>query len=65
MDRAFSEAIVGTPETVKKGIADFLQRTAVDELIVTAMIHDHQARVRSFELVAEVRARLESEERDL
>jgi len=65
VDRAFAEAIVGTPETVKEGIASFLQRTAVDELIVTAMIHDHQARVRSFELVAGVRAQLESEERDL
>jgi luciferase family oxidoreductase group 1 len=52
VDRAFREAIVGSPETVRRGLAAFVERTQVDELMVTAMIHDHGARVRSFELVA-------------
>ena len=52
---AFAEAVVGSPATVKRGIEKFLQRTGVDELMVTAAIHDHAARLRSFELVAQVR----------
>jgi luciferase family oxidoreductase group 1 len=55
IDHAFREAVVGSPETVQRGIAAFLARTAVDELMVTAAIFDHAARLRSFELVAEVR----------
>jgi alkanesulfonate monooxygenase SsuD/methylene tetrahydromethanopterin reductase-like flavin-dependent oxidoreductase (luciferase family) len=53
---AFREAVVGSPATVRRGIAEFLERTGVDELMVTAAIYDHAARLRSFELVANVRA---------
>ncbi len=58
VEHAFSEAVIGSPETVKRGLAAFLKRTGVDELMVTAAIHDHAARLRSFELVAQVRAQL-------
>ncbi len=54
VDHAFSEAVIGSPSTVKAGLRAFLQRTRVDELMVTAAIYDHAARLRSFELVAEV-----------
>jgi alkanesulfonate monooxygenase SsuD/methylene tetrahydromethanopterin reductase-like flavin-dependent oxidoreductase (luciferase family) len=53
VENAFREAIVGSPATVKRGIEAFLRRTAVDELMVTASIYDHAARLRSFELVAQ------------
>lgn len=56
VDHAFREAVVGSPATVKRGLAEFIARTDVDELMVTAAIHDHAARLRSFELVAQVRA---------
>jgi len=59
VEHAFKEAIVGAPEKIRKGIESFLKRTSVDELMVTAAIHDHRARVRSFELVAAVRDSLE------
>ncbi len=49
---AFREAIVGSEETVRDGLRKFLARTRVDELMVTAMMYDHAARVRSFELTA-------------
>ncbi len=52
---AFREAVVGGPAAVQRGIEAFLKRTRVDELLVTAAIHDHAARLRSFELVAQVR----------
>ncbi len=54
--QAFREAIVGSPETVARGIRAFVDRTGVDELMVTAAIFDHPARLRSFELVARAAA---------
>jgi luciferase family oxidoreductase group 1 len=53
--QAFREAIVGSPETVKKGIGAFVRRTGVDELMVTGSIFDRAARLRSFEIVAGAR----------
>ena len=50
---AFGLAIVGSAATVKRGIEAFVRRTAVDELMVTASIFDHAARLRSFEIVAQ------------
>jgi len=47
-------AIVGPPETVKRRAAAILAETAADELILTGQIYDHGARLRSFEIAAEV-----------
>ena len=47
-------AIVGGPETVRQGLEDFVSRTGVDELMVTANIFDHDKRKRSFAIVADV-----------
>jgi len=58
LDHAFHEAIVGSPATVARGLEAFLARTGVDELMVTAAIFDHAARLRSFELVAQAREAL-------
>jgi luciferase family oxidoreductase group 1 len=55
---AFSEAIVGTADTVAQGLRTFIERTAVNEVMVTTAIYDHAARLRSFEIVADVRDRL-------
>ena len=49
---------VGGPETVQRQIRDFLDLTQVDELMVTGMMHDNAARIRSLEIVAEARAAL-------
>jgi alkanesulfonate monooxygenase SsuD/methylene tetrahydromethanopterin reductase-like flavin-dependent oxidoreductase (luciferase family) len=46
-------SVVGSRETVRKGLAAFIERTGADELIVAAQIHDHVARLRSFEITAE------------
>jgi len=54
VEHAFAYAVVGSPDTVKKGLEAFLAETRADELMVTAQIHDHAARLRSFEIVAEV-----------
>jgi luciferase family oxidoreductase group 1 len=54
LDQALAAALVGSPETVKRGLEAFIQRTGADELMVTAMIHDHQARKQSFTLLSEI-----------
>ncbi|MES2641702.1 MAG: LLM class flavin-dependent oxidoreductase [Myxococcota bacterium] len=50
---ALRESIVGTHDAVRRGLAAFVERTGVDEVIVTSHVHDHAARLRSFEIVAE------------
>ena len=54
LGQALSCAIVGSPETVRQGLDTFLARTGADELMVTAQVFNHAARVRSFEILAEV-----------
>jgi luciferase family oxidoreductase group 1 len=53
LDQALSCAVVGSPETVRRGVADFAARTGADELVVTGQIFDHAARLRSFEILAD------------
>jgi hypothetical protein len=45
-------------------LADFIDATNADELMVTAQMYDHTSRLRSFEIVAEVRDRLNTERSD-
>jgi alkanesulfonate monooxygenase SsuD/methylene tetrahydromethanopterin reductase-like flavin-dependent oxidoreductase (luciferase family) len=55
VEHALRYAIVGSRETVRRGLAAFIEETGADELMITAQIYDHQARLRSFEIAAEVR----------
>ena len=55
-------SVVGSPETVERGLLKFIDVTQPDEIIVTAHIYDHAARLRSFELLADVRSRLAARE---
>ncbi|MFC5290738.1 LLM class flavin-dependent oxidoreductase [Actinokineospora guangxiensis] len=57
IDRAFlddrmSTQIIGAPDTVRAGIAELLERTAADELMITTNVFDPKDRLRSYELVA-------------
>ena len=54
LEDAMSCAVVGGPETVRRGLDEFVNRTGADELMVTANIFDHAKRKRSFEIVAQV-----------
>lgn len=47
-------SIVGSRETVRQGLEDFLALTAADELMIVTSLYDHTARVRSYEIVAEL-----------
>jgi alkanesulfonate monooxygenase SsuD/methylene tetrahydromethanopterin reductase-like flavin-dependent oxidoreductase (luciferase family) len=53
VERALSRAIVGSPVAVRRGIADFVAATQADELMLTAQIFDHDARLRSFKIAAD------------
>jgi alkanesulfonate monooxygenase SsuD/methylene tetrahydromethanopterin reductase-like flavin-dependent oxidoreductase (luciferase family) len=54
LDGSLACSIVGSPWTVRQGLQAFADETGADELMVTAQIFDHEARLRSFEIVAEV-----------
>jgi luciferase family oxidoreductase group 1 len=47
-------AAVGSPETVRRRFKELLALTHADEIIATGQIYDHEARLRSFEIAAEV-----------
>ena len=55
-EAALGEAVVGARETVQAGIERFVAQTAADELMITAQIFDHAARLRSYEIVAKLAA---------
>jgi luciferase family oxidoreductase group 1 len=55
--RMLSCSFVGSPATVRAQLDAFLARTRADELIVAAAIYDQAARLRSYELLAEVAGR--------
>jgi luciferase family oxidoreductase group 1 len=44
---------IGNPDTARGQVDQFVGRYKPDELMVTAQIHDHQARLRSYELLME------------
>jgi luciferase family oxidoreductase group 1 len=53
VQNALACSVVGGPDRVRAGIADFVARHQPDELMLTANIFDHAARLRSFELAAD------------
>lgn len=42
---------IGSPRTARRQLDEFVARTRPDELIVTAQVYDHQARLRSYQLL--------------
>ena len=49
---------IGSPETVRAGVASFVERTGADEVIVACSVFDHELRKASLALTAEVFAAL-------
>jgi luciferase family oxidoreductase group 1 len=58
VDEALSCSATGSAATVRAGLRALIDTHRPDELIVTGMIHDHDARLRSFAIAAEVLADL-------
>lgn len=51
-------AVVGSLETVTQGLQALVDRTQPQELMFTGQIHDHQARLRSFDLASQAMKRV-------
>jgi luciferase family oxidoreductase group 1 len=56
--QVLTSSVIGSAETVRRGLEAFIARTEADELIVSSAIFDHGARLRSYEMTAEARAAL-------
>ena len=50
-------SVTGSPESVRKGLDAFIAQTETDEIMIASHIYDHSARLRSFEIVADVMSR--------
>ena len=53
-----ARSFVGSADTVRAGLEGVIAETEADELIVASAIHDHAARVRSYDILAGVRQAL-------
>ncbi len=56
--RMLSRSYVGGPETVQGGLQAFIAETGVDEVIVASAIYNHAARLRSYEILADIQQSL-------
>jgi len=52
--RMLRYSIVGSPETVHRDLENFATQTKADELMIVTHIHDHAARIRSYEILADL-----------
>lgn len=52
LDEVLSCSAIGSPASVAAAIEEFVDRTGADELMITSQIHDHKARLRSYEILA-------------
>lgn len=58
IDSVLSCSAVGDPDSVLQQMNAFIALTEADELMVTSNIYDHSARLRSYELLAQLRPKL-------
>jgi len=54
LDSVLSCSAIGSPATVSAQLKAFIERTGADELMVTSQIFDHAARLRSYEITADI-----------
>ncbi|MGB3890814.1 MAG: LLM class flavin-dependent oxidoreductase, partial [Priestia megaterium] len=52
LQQQLGSSIVGSPETIKVKLEQFIEETEADELMINAQIYDHKARLRSYEIVS-------------
>ena len=54
LDMVLTCTAVGSPATVREKIREFIAETRADELMIAGAMHDHRARVHSYEIAAQV-----------
>jgi luciferase family oxidoreductase group 1 len=65
LDSVLSCSAIGAPETVSRQLQEFINRTGADELMITSQIFEHEHRLRSYEITAEVHQSLKRAEAGL
>src|SRR6202035_3486269 len=60
VEEALAYSVIGAPDVVERGLEAFIAETGANELMLTAQIYDHTARLRSFEIAAEIRRRIDA-----
>ena len=58
LDQVLSCSAIGSRATVLRELKAFIGRTRADELMITSQIFDHSARLRSYEITADIHAAL-------
>ena len=53
VDDRLAGQVIGSPETVRAGVTELVERTGVDELMVVTSTHDGADRLRSYRLLAD------------
>ena len=61
LDQILSCAAIGSRDTVARQLQAFISRTGADELMIASQIFDHGARLRSYEITADVQNELAAE----
>lgn len=51
--KQLSYTIAGSKDTIRERLPHYLEETGADEIIVAAQIYDHQARLRSYQILAD------------
>ena len=54
LEQKLAGSIIGSRETVQQKLEKFVEETQTDEIIINSQIFDHQARLHSYEIVADV-----------
>lgn len=55
LDHVLACSAIGSPRSVSRQLRAFIDKTGADELMITSNMFDHDARVRSYEITAQVR----------
>jgi alkanesulfonate monooxygenase SsuD/methylene tetrahydromethanopterin reductase-like flavin-dependent oxidoreductase (luciferase family) len=54
LDEVLSASAIGSPQTVRAALVEFIARTRPQELMITSQIFDHNARLHSYRITAEI-----------
>ena len=54
LQQQLGSSIVGSQQTVKEKLETFLEESQADEIMAIAQVFDHKARLRSYEILAEI-----------
>jgi len=54
LDQMLSLSFIGSPQTIKKDLQNFVEQTKIDEIMIISNIYDQQAKIHSYELFSEI-----------